>query len=125
MNNIRAARINAGFSQKEVAITLGVSVPTVSDWESGKKFPSGKNLIKLAQVLNSSTDYLLGYEATEKSPAPKTEDGTGETAQRFTELVARLTPEQQQLLLVQLRAWTEQNQKQASSVPPSAKETGP
>ena len=62
MNNIKIARTNAGLSQKEIAITLGVSVPTVSDWESGKKFPSGKNLVKLAQVLHTTTDYLLGCE---------------------------------------------------------------
>lgn len=62
MNSIKIARTNAGLSQKEVAITLGVSVPTVSDWESGKKFPSGKNLVKLAQLLKVSTDYLLGLE---------------------------------------------------------------
>lgn len=62
MNSIKIARTNAGLSQKEIAITLGVSVPTVSDWESGKKFPSGKNLVKLAQLLKVSTDYLLGLE---------------------------------------------------------------
>lgn len=75
MNNIKTARINANLSQKEIAITLGVSVPTVSDWESGKKFPSGKNLIKLAQVLRTTTDFLLGCEDTKKEPTSVAESG--------------------------------------------------
>lgn len=62
MNRFKVARTNEGLSQKEIAISLGVSVPTVSDWESGKKFPSGKNLVKLAQVLHTTTDFLLGCE---------------------------------------------------------------
>lgn len=51
------------FSQKEIAITIGVSQPTVSDWVRGIKTPAGKNLIKLAQLLNCTTDYILGNEA--------------------------------------------------------------
>lgn len=73
MNNIKTARMKAGLSQKEIAITLGVSTPTVSDWESGKKFPSGKNLVKLSQVLQSTTDYLLGCGDREKAPTQKGE----------------------------------------------------
>lgn len=60
MNQIKNAREKALMSQKEIAISLGVSIPTVSDWESGKKFPSGKNLVKLSKTLGVSTDYLLG-----------------------------------------------------------------
>lgn len=60
MTNIKKAREAIGLSQKEVAISLGVSNPTVSDWERGIKNPSGKNLKKLATLLNCSTDYLLG-----------------------------------------------------------------
>lgn len=75
MNNIKTARTNAGLSQKEIAITLGVSVPTVSDWESGKKFPSGKNLVKLAQTLHTTTDHLLGCAETKEQPTPVSESG--------------------------------------------------
>ncbi len=61
-NNIRVARENAGMSQKQAALTLGVSAPTVSDWESGKIFPSAKNLIQLSKLYSVTTDYLLGCE---------------------------------------------------------------
>ncbi len=62
MNNIKKARENAGMSQKEVAISLKVSAPTVSEWESGKKNPSAKNMKELARLFNASIDYLLGEE---------------------------------------------------------------
>lgn len=70
INKIKIARLNAGLSQKEIAISLKVSSPTVSDWENGKKFPSGKNLVNLAQMLGTTTDYLLGNTESE-SPASK------------------------------------------------------
>ena len=60
MNNIRKARETSNFSQKQVAIELKVSPPTVSEWESGKKFPSGKRLTKLSELFGVTTDYLLG-----------------------------------------------------------------
>lgn len=59
MNRIKKAREAKGISQKEVSLTLGVSAPTVSEWESGKKFPSTENLVALARLLETTTDYLL------------------------------------------------------------------
>lgn len=60
MNNLRKAREAAGLSQKQVAVDLSISNPTVSEWESGRKFPSTSNLIKLAQLYGVSIDYLVG-----------------------------------------------------------------
>lgn len=72
MNNIKQARMNANMSQKEVALSLGVSGPTVSEWESGKKKPSTANLKALAQLFSVSSDYLLGMDE-ENTPTPKDE----------------------------------------------------
>ncbi|MCL2187784.1 MAG: helix-turn-helix domain-containing protein [Defluviitaleaceae bacterium] len=63
MNNIKRARIYAGISQKEVAISLGVAQPTVSSWEIGERNPIGKNLLQLSELFNCSADYLLGNES--------------------------------------------------------------
>ena len=60
MNNIAKIRKERGFTQKQVALELNVSCPTVSDWEKGKKNPNHENLLKLAHLLSVSTDYLLG-----------------------------------------------------------------
>ena len=59
MSNFKKARESKCLSQKEIAITLKVSQPTVSEWESGKKTPAGKNLKRLMELLDCSADYLL------------------------------------------------------------------
>ncbi len=59
-NNIKSAREFRGLSQKYVAHSLGVSAPTVSEWESGRKKPSTENVIALSKLLSISTDCLLG-----------------------------------------------------------------
>ena len=58
-NNILEARKASQKSQKEVAITLNVSAPAVSDWEREKKYPTAENLKQLADLFSVSTDYLL------------------------------------------------------------------
>ena len=41
--SLKAARVNAGVSQKEAAILLQISNKTLSSWENGDTFPSAKN----------------------------------------------------------------------------------
>lgn len=64
MTRIRACREACGMSQKYVAISVGVSAPTVSMWESGSKEPTRENILKLADLFNVSVDYLLGRDST-------------------------------------------------------------
>lgn len=48
---LRAARITAGYSQRELASILGVSWLTVSLWETGKRHPSKRRYRLLSTVL--------------------------------------------------------------------------
>ncbi|MBR3743469.1 MAG: helix-turn-helix transcriptional regulator [Clostridia bacterium] len=59
------ARNKHGYSQKYVALTVGVAPSIVSRWESGGKFPSRENLVKLAELYGVSVDYLLGISDDE------------------------------------------------------------
>ena len=52
MNIIRELRKKKGIQQKELALEIGVSIPTVSEWETGKKDPSGERLRKLAKYFD-------------------------------------------------------------------------
>jgi transcriptional regulator with XRE-family HTH domain len=52
MNNVRELRKQKGIQQKELAIEIGVSNATVSDWEHGRKNPSGERLRKLAEFFD-------------------------------------------------------------------------
>lgn len=59
-NNFKIARELCGLSQKYVSLELGVSAPTVSEWESGRKTPTVENLLKLKKLYGTTADYLLG-----------------------------------------------------------------
>ena len=60
MNNIRALRLNKGIQAKELALEIGVTSATVSDWEHGRKKPSGERLAKLAEYFDVDEAVLLG-----------------------------------------------------------------
>ena len=53
---LRAARINRGLSQKEVAKALGVDAMTVSRWERGVSHPSSKYIEPLCYLYNMHYD---------------------------------------------------------------------
>ena len=57
---LRAARIKREMSQGDLAAKAGLPPASISHFESGARKPSFANLRRLAQVLNASTDYLLG-----------------------------------------------------------------
>ena len=58
--NLRAARKQKGLSQRQLAQALFLSTQAVSKWEQGESFPDVNRLCKLAQLLQISTDALLG-----------------------------------------------------------------
>lgn len=60
MNIVRELRKKADLGQKELASLVGVSVATVSDWETRKKDPSGVRLQKLAEVFGVDELVVLG-----------------------------------------------------------------
>ena len=60
MNIIRELRKKKGIQQKELASIIGVAQPTVSDWESGRKDPSGERLKKLAQYFDVDELVVMG-----------------------------------------------------------------
>ncbi len=56
----REARKAVGMSATEAAARLGVSQPTISGWESGRKAPGTDALERMADLYRTTTDYLLG-----------------------------------------------------------------
>ena len=63
---LKELRKKANVTQVEVAEKLGISQPAYASWERGIKKPTQENLVKIAQVLNASVDYLVG-NSEEKS----------------------------------------------------------
>ena len=60
MNNIKKIRIKRKITQVDLANAINVKQETISAYESDKALPSCDALIKIAEYLNTSTDYLLG-----------------------------------------------------------------
>lgn len=59
---LRELREERNMTQKDVAAVLCVSPRMVSFYESGDHFPRDESLLlKLADLFEVSTDYLLGY----------------------------------------------------------------
>lgn len=57
---IQAYREAAGMNKTELAKKMGVSIPTVSRWESGEDYPAGPRLPILAKTLGCTIDELFG-----------------------------------------------------------------
>ena len=57
---LKDLRKQAELTQVDVAAKLGISQPAYASWERGVKKPTQENLVKIAQILNVSVDYLVG-----------------------------------------------------------------
>ena len=58
-DRLREWRKEQGFPLKHVAQDLGVSVSVVSQWERGLRFPSARNLDRLADYMRITVGELL------------------------------------------------------------------
>ena len=63
---LKNLRKQAHLTQVDVAEKLGISQPAYASWERGAKKPTQENLVKIAQILDVSIDYLVG-NSEEKS----------------------------------------------------------
>ncbi|HRE49034.1 MAG TPA: helix-turn-helix transcriptional regulator [Aggregatilineales bacterium] len=64
INRLRATREEKGMSQVELSRRTGISNVVINRYEGGRSEPSIGNLVKFAEVLGVSTDYLLGLSHT-------------------------------------------------------------
>lgn len=71
----REARKMKNLKAIEAAALLGVSQPTLSAWEGGRKSPTIDNLLAMAELYGVTTDYLLG-----RNEVPQSMDGSSPLA---------------------------------------------
>lgn len=104
MNIVKELRKKKGIQQKELAIITGVAQPTVSEWESNKKDPSGERLRKLAEYFGVDELVILGA----MSPKPPSADSHAAPqtieARIISSGVDRMSKEQREQALAVLRA---------------------
>lgn len=68
-DNIKKAR--GRIKQTDLAEMLDVDVSTISRWENDKNIPNGEVLSRIAQALNTSTEFLVGTNQTEPKQSEK------------------------------------------------------
>ena len=56
--SMKAARVNAGLSQKAVADRLGVSNKTIGNWENGITYPPADKIPEICELYGLSYDNL-------------------------------------------------------------------
>ena len=56
---IRQLRLSHGWSQTELARRVGVNKSVISFYELGARFPTYENLLRISDIFNVSTDYLI------------------------------------------------------------------
>ena len=62
---IKSLREKNNMEQLELASRMGYkSQSTISKWESGVNLPTGKKLIELAKLLNTTTNEILGIDTS-------------------------------------------------------------
>lgn len=101
---IKKARQALGWSQGELARRMYVSQPSVADWESGRKAPHTKNLVRLAVLLGVSLEWLTtgrgkmqADEHTQREPSA--DRWIRPEERRLLEMYAHLKPKQRTALL--------------------------
>ncbi len=60
--NIAAESSRADMSMNDLAMKLGVSRKTVTNWQSGKTEIPASAIVAMAKMWNVSSDYLLGIQ---------------------------------------------------------------
>lgn len=103
MNMVHELRIKKGIQAKQLALEIGVSPATVSDWEHGKKNPTGQRLKKLAEYFQVDEGFILGYGMQNPTlfvPENPKISGVSETEQILQHLLDKIQPKSPQIRIV-------------------------
>lgn len=84
---IRAARLEAGLTQSEVATHFGLTYQAVQRWENGTTHPGIKRLATLSRVLSKPIEYFISEPRIESLPGSPfisfRREGSGEFLKNF------------------------------------------
>ena len=100
---IKEARKAAKLTQRELAEKLGIKVSTLSGYEIGAHDPKSNNLAKIAQICNTTVDWLLGIDNSDKPQEnePHLIEGLDENESRLISVYRELNDSGKMALLRQ------------------------
>lgn len=76
---LQELRRKANYSQEQIADMLGISRQAISKWESGQGKPEIDNIIKLTDIYDVSSDYILLGKEDKKDFAEPVETENSKT----------------------------------------------
>lgn len=76
---LQELRRKANYSQEQIADMLGISRQAISKWESGQGKPEIDNIIKLTDIYDVSSDYILLGKEDKKEIAEPVETENSKT----------------------------------------------
>lgn len=88
---VRKHRLNAGTTQDDLALKLGVTCRTLQNYESGGVYPKKREIYsRLADIFHTDVDYWLTeadepVQNVDKTYAPQTQALLSDVAKLFTE----------------------------------------
>lgn len=109
MKNLKEMRKEAGYTQATMAALLHISQQTYSDYENGKTFPDETVLIKIADTLDASTDYLLGRTDDLGAPVPGNMPQYSAEEQKLIEDYRGLAQPLKDMIQTLIRTWQGEN----------------
>ena len=110
IKNLKDVRLEKGKTQKEIAVFLSITQQTYSDYETGRTNPDPDSLIKIADFLGVTIDYLLGREddfGNVSVPAPS----MSTDAQELLRIFESLDPMHREQILEYARYFAERSAK--------------
>ncbi len=99
MERLKELREKRHITQVRLSIATEVSQETISAYESGKAMPSADTLVRLADFLNTSTDYLLNRINNDQPLKDVINDITDKQLTELLNNYARLNEQQRKDLI--------------------------
>lgn len=108
---LKELRNQRRWTQKEVAAKIGLQLSQFNKYESGMHAPPADKLIQLAELFNTTTDYLLTGAITDAQPITNTR-----LLERFRALT-RCEPDEQETVIRLIDAMIVKNRVEAALTP--------
>lgn len=94
---LREERKKRGYTQEEMAKLLAIGQSAYAKWENGRTEPTLDNIIKLANILDVTVDYLLGRSDNFSNTIVLSKNNMKSFSKRLKELRLEKNQTQQEL----------------------------
>lgn len=88
-NRLKTLREQKSIKQGKFAEKVGISRQSIGNYESGKQYPTIEILIKMADCLDCSLDYLLGRTDESGAPISKLDTESLSRLRHFLDMLAK------------------------------------